>query len=71
MSTSIEDKSKKKNPRVFLDISIDKDPVEQLVIEFFVDDVHQTTGNFRALCTGDKGLTCHRAINGVENNIKC
>ncbi|KAM2826937.1 hypothetical protein COP1_036549 [Malus domestica] len=71
ISTSIEDKSKKKNPLVFLDISIDRDPVEQLVIEFFVDVVHQTTGNFRALCTGDKGSTCHRAINGVENNIKC
>ncbi|KAM1453163.1 hypothetical protein ACFXTO_002809 [Malus domestica] len=65
------EQSKKKNPHVFLDISIDRDPVEQLVIEFFVDVVHQTTGNFRALCTGDKGSTCHRAINGVENNIKC
>ncbi|KAM1337104.1 hypothetical protein ACFX2H_040988 [Malus domestica] len=92
ISTSIEDKSKKKNHlvfldisidrdlveqskkknlHVFLDISIDRDPVEQLVIEFFVDVVHQTTGNFRALCTGDKGSTCHRAINGGENNIKC
>ncbi|KAM2134610.1 hypothetical protein ACFX1R_004611 [Malus domestica] len=91
ISTSIEDKSKKnnplvfldisidrdpveqskKNPHVFLDISIDRDPVEQLVIEFFVDVVHQTTRNFRARCTGDKGSTCHRAINGVENNIKC
>ncbi|KAM2205606.1 hypothetical protein ACFX1S_025079 [Malus domestica] len=71
ISTSIEDTSKKKNPLVFLDISIDRDPMEQLVIEFFVDVVHQTTGNFRALCTGDKGSTCHRAINGVENNIKC
>lgn len=28
-----EDMSKKKNPRVFLDASIDRDPVEQIVIE--------------------------------------
>ncbi|GMH02387.1 hypothetical protein Nepgr_004226 [Nepenthes gracilis] len=47
---------KKKNPKVFLDISIDGDPVERVVIELFADIVPKTAENFRALCTGEKGL---------------
>ncbi|OMP04948.1 hypothetical protein COLO4_09177 [Corchorus olitorius] len=47
---------KKKNPLVFLDVSIDEDPVERIVIELFADVVPKTAENFRALCTGEKGI---------------
>uniref|UniRef100_A0A5B6ZTE2 peptidylprolyl isomerase n=1 Tax=Davidia involucrata TaxID=16924 RepID=A0A5B6ZTE2_DAVIN len=48
--------NKKKNPLVFLDVSIDGDPVERIVIELFADVVPRTAENFRALCTGEKGI---------------
>ncbi|GAB4841652.1 hypothetical protein Ancab_022366 [Ancistrocladus abbreviatus] len=48
--------AKKKNPHVFLDISVDRDPIERIVIELFADLVPKTAENFRALCTGEKGL---------------
>ncbi|XP_026446571.1 peptidyl-prolyl cis-trans isomerase CYP63-like isoform X1 [Papaver somniferum] len=48
--------SKKKNPHVFLDISIDGAPKEKVVIELFSDIVPKTAENFRALCTGEKGI---------------
>ncbi|XP_052309138.1 peptidyl-prolyl cis-trans isomerase CYP63 isoform X2 [Populus trichocarpa] len=47
--------SKKKNPLVFLDVSIDGDPAERIFIELFADVVPRTAENFRALCTGEKG----------------
>ncbi|XP_062143802.1 peptidyl-prolyl cis-trans isomerase CYP63-like isoform X2 [Alnus glutinosa] len=48
--------SEKKNPFVFVDLSIDGDPVERIVIELFADVVPKTAENFRALCTGEKGI---------------
>ncbi|KAG6703500.1 hypothetical protein I3842_07G088300 [Carya illinoinensis] len=48
--------SEKKNPYVFLDVSVDGDPVEQIVIELFADVVPRTAENFLALCTGEKGI---------------
>lgn len=48
--------SKKKNPLVFLDVSIDGNPAEKIVIELFADIVPRTTENFRSLCTGEKGV---------------
>ncbi|KAL0866767.1 hypothetical protein Bca101_045885 [Brassica carinata] len=47
---------KKKNPSVFLDVSIGGDPLERIVIELFADVVPKTAENFRALCTGEAGL---------------
>ncbi|CAN8267809.1 unnamed protein product [Cochlearia groenlandica] len=48
--------SKKKNPTVFLDVSIDGEPLERIVIELFAHVVPKTAENFRALCTGEAGV---------------
>ncbi|KAK1352703.1 PPIase cyclophilin-type domain-containing protein [Heracleum sosnowskyi] len=45
-----------KNPLVFMDISIDEGPAERIVFELFADVVPRTAENFRALCTGEKGI---------------
>lgn len=47
---------KKKNPLVFLDVSVDGDPAERMTIELHADIVPRTAENFRALCTGEKGI---------------
>ncbi|KHG30308.1 Peptidyl-prolyl cis-trans isomerase cyp5 [Gossypium arboreum] len=45
--------AKKKNPLVFMDVSIDGDPAERML---FPDIAPKTAENFRALCTGEKGI---------------
>ncbi|XP_061376394.1 peptidyl-prolyl cis-trans isomerase CYP95-like isoform X1 [Gastrolobium bilobum] len=49
--------AKKKNPLVFMDVSIDGDPVERMVFELFYDVAPKTAENFRALCTGERGVS--------------
>ncbi len=44
------------NPRVFFDISIGGAPAGRVVFELFADVVPKTAENFRALCTGEKGV---------------
>ena len=44
------------NPRVFFDISIGGTPEGRVVFELFPDVVPKTAENFRALCTGEKGV---------------
>ncbi|KAF8012536.1 hypothetical protein BT93_I0639 [Corymbia citriodora subsp. variegata] len=44
------------NPKVFLDVKIGGQPAGQIVMELFADSVPRTAENFRALCTGEKGV---------------
>ena len=52
------------NPRVFFELIIDGHPVGRIVIELFADSTPITMENFRALCTGEKGIgTVGKSLN--------
>ncbi|KAK6158803.1 hypothetical protein DH2020_006117 [Rehmannia glutinosa] len=51
------EKINRKRPLVFLDVSIDGDPAERMIFELFTDFAPKTAENFRALCTGEKGVS--------------
>ncbi|KAJ4895956.1 Peptidyl-prolyl cis-trans isomerase CYP19-3 [Raphanus sativus] len=44
------------NPKVFFDILVGKSKAGRVVMELFADVTPKTAENFRALCTGEKGL---------------
>jgi peptidylprolyl isomerase len=44
------------NPRVFFDITIGGEPAGRIVMELRADVTPKTAENFRALCTGEKGM---------------
>ncbi|KAL6552749.1 hypothetical protein OROHE_008113 [Orobanche hederae] len=47
----------KKKSLVFFDVSVDGDPAERMTFELFTDVAPRTAENFRALCTGEKGIS--------------
>ncbi|CAG9782235.1 unnamed protein product [Diatraea saccharalis] len=49
--------SQQRNPLVFLDITIDGESAGRIIIELRSDLVPKTAENFRALCTGEKGVS--------------
>ncbi|KXX77879.1 41 kDa peptidyl-prolyl cis-trans isomerase [Madurella mycetomatis] len=50
------DEAKKARSRVFFDITIGGTPAGRITFELYNDVVPKTAENFRALCTGEKGI---------------
>lgn len=44
------------NPRVFMDLEADGQAVGRIVMELYADACPRTAENFRALCTGERGV---------------
>ena len=44
------------NPHVFFDVSIGGQAAGRVTIELYKDKTPRTAENFRALCTGEKGV---------------
>lgn len=44
------------NPRVYFDMTVGGQSVGKIVMELYADVVPKTAENFRALCTGEKGI---------------
>ncbi len=51
-----EETAKKHRSRVFFDVTIGKRPAGRVTFELYDDVVPKTAENFRALCTGEKGV---------------
>ena len=44
------------NPKVFFDVTIGGKPAGRITMELYADKTPKTAENFRALCTGEKGM---------------
>jgi len=74
--TEPSDASDESNPRVYFDVTIGGSDAGRIVMELFANKTPRTAENFRALCTGEKGMgrsgkalhykgsTFHRVIPG-------
>ncbi|KAK9537433.1 hypothetical protein VZT92_005051 [Zoarces viviparus] len=52
----VQEHSKDTNPKVFLQVTSDGQPLGTITVELFSHIVPKTAENFRALCTGEKGF---------------
>lgn len=68
-SANVAKTSKEDRPRTFFDISISGKPVGRIEMELFSDIVPKTCENFRALCTGEKGIGKLRKPLHYKGNI--
>eukprot|EP00758_Cryptobia_borreli_P005399 Tbor_TRINITY_DN4866_c0_g1::TRINITY_DN4866_c0_g1_i6::g.1371::m.1371/K01802/E5.2.1.8; peptidylprolyl isomerase len=58
-----------KNPRVFFDFNVDNKPYGRIVMELYADTVPKTAENFRALCTGEKGIGKSGKLLHYKNSV--
>ena len=56
MATAEETAKKQQRSRVFFDVTIGGREAERVTFELYDDVVPRTAENFRALCTGEKGV---------------
>jgi len=56
LTPSKDDPPKEGNPIVFMDVDVGDERLGRIVFELFSDEVPKTAENFRALCTGEKGV---------------
>lgn len=52
----LEEASSPNNPKVYFDMEIGDKKAGRIVMELFASSVPKTAENFRALCTGEKGI---------------
>ncbi|KAJ8013025.1 hypothetical protein DPEC_G00049020 [Dallia pectoralis] len=58
----VQEHSRDTNPKVYLDISADDEPLGRVTFELFSHIVPKTAENFRVLCTGHNGFGLHNSI---------
>jgi hypothetical protein len=80
---SLDQATSDKNPRVFFDMEIGGEKAGRITMELFASVVPKTAENFRALCTGEKGVgksgvklhykasKFHRVIPGFMCQVRC
>ncbi|VDM83994.1 unnamed protein product, partial [Strongylus vulgaris] len=54
--SAVRNASNAARSKVFFDVNIGDKPAGKITIELFNDVVPKTAENFRALCTGEKGM---------------